>query len=284
MLGYLDPVKDVSDNTAFAYYSNVRVVELSPYITAQPLSVIALQGANLSLTSSATFATSPITNTWSLADTNPFPVSVVKTDTANATNLTSTLTLNNVQFGTNYLAVFSDPAGSVTGLVASVEVVIGPTNQSVNAGTNFVRFMAAANGPSAPTYQWKTNGVNLANNSHYAGVTTSILTITNVQLADMTTYSVAVSNPAGTVTPSATLTVNAPPPTFSTISIAGTNVVMGFSTSNPFDNTGSFTLQSAGLVQGPYTNAPGTVTGGSGTFQITSPQTGETMFYRLKHN
>jgi hypothetical protein len=284
MLGYLDPVKDVSDNTAFAYYSNVRVVELSPYITAQPLSVIAIQGANLSLTSSAAFATSPITNTWSLADTNPFPVSVVKTDTANATNLTSTLTLNNVQFGTNYLAVFSDPAGSVTGLVASVEVVIGPTNQSVNAGTNFVRFMAAANGPSAPTYQWKTNGVNLVNNSHYAGVTTSILTITNVQLADMTTYSVAVSNPAGTVTPSATLTVNAPPPTFSTISIAGTNVVMGFSTSNPFDNTGSFTLQSAGLVQGPYTNAPGTVTGGGGTFQITSPQTGETMFYRLKHN
>jgi Immunoglobulin I-set domain len=284
MLGYLDPVKDVSDNTAFAYYSNVRVVELSPYITAQPLSVIALQGANLSLTSSATFATSPITNTWSIANTNPSPVSVVKTDTANATNLTSTLTLNNVQFGTNYLAVFSDPAGSVTGLVASVEVVIGPTNQSVNAGTNFVRFVAAANGPSAPTYQWETNGVNLANNSHYAGVTTSILTITNVQLADMTTYSVAVSNPAGTVTPSATLTVNAPPPTFSTISIAGTNVVMGFTTPNPYDNSGSFTLQSAGLVQGPYTNAPGTVTGGGGTFQITSPQTGETMFYRLKHN
>ena len=280
MLGYLDPVKDVSDNTAFAYYSNVRVVELSPYITAQAVSVIALQSARVSLTNSAAFGTAPITNSWYVGNT----VSALQTDTANATNITSILTLNNIQAGTNYFAVASDPAGSVTGLVASVEVVVGPTNQSVNAGTNFVRFVAAANGPSAPTYQWKTNGVNLANNSHYAGVTTSILTITNVQLADMTTYSVAVSNPAGTVTPSATLTVIAPPPTFSTISIAGTNVVMGFSTSNPYDNTGSFTLQSAGLVQGPYTNAPGTVTGGSGTFQITSPQTGETMFYRLKHN
>ena len=285
MLGYLDPVANVSDNSAFAYYSNVRVVELSPYITVQPLSVIAIQGANVSLTSSAAFAMAPITNVWSVANTNPAPVVTVQTDTANATNLTSVLTLNNVQTGTNYLAVFSDQAGSVTGLVASLEVIIGPTNQTVNAGTNFVRFVAAANGPSAPTYQWKTNGVNLANNSHYAGVTTSILTITNAQLADMTTYSVAVSNPAGTVTPSATLTVIAPPPTFSIASIVGTNIVMGFTTPNTYDNTGSFTLQSAGLVQGPYTNTPGTFTGANGTFQVSAPVTfTSNMFYRLKHN
>jgi hypothetical protein len=285
MLGYLDPVKDVSDNTAFAYYSNVRVVELSPYITAQALSVIAIQGANVSLTSSAAFATAPITNVWSIANTNPAPVVALQTDTANATNLTSVLTLNNVQTGTNYLAVFSDQAGSVTGLVASVEVIIGPTNQTVNSGTNIVRFIAIPNGPSAPTaYQWKTNGVNLANNSHYAGVTTGVLTITNAQLIDMTTYSVAVSNPAGTVTPSATLTVIAPSPTFSTISLVGTNVVIGFTSPNAYDNTGSFTLQSAGLVQGPYTNTPGILTGANGSFQVSSPQTGDTMFYRLKHN
>ena len=100
----------------------------------------------------------------------------------------------------------------------------------------------------------------------------------------MATYSVAVSNPAGTVTPSATLTVIAPPPTFSTISIAGTNVVMGFTTPNTYDNTGSFTCKVRGMVQGPYTNAPGYIDRGSGTFQVTAPQTGDTMFYRLKHN
>lgn len=285
MLGYLDPVSDQSDNTAFAYYSNVRVVELSPYITVQPLSLIVLQGANVSLTNSAAFATSPITNSWYVANTNPAPVSVVKTDTANATNITSTLTLNNVQSGTNYLAVSSDQAGSVTGLVASVEVIIPPVSETVNAGTNFVQFAVVPNGPSAPTaYQWKTNGVNLANNSHYAGVTTATLTITNVQLADAVIYSVAVSNPAGTVTPSATLTVIAPPPTFSTISIAGTNVVMAFTTPNTYDNTGSFVLQSSQVVQGPYTNTPASFTGANGTFQVTAPQTGDTMFYRLSHN
>jgi len=285
MLGYLDPVSDVSDNSAFAYYSNVRVVELSPYITAQPLSAIAIQGANVSLTSSAAFATAPITNVWNIANTNPAPVVPVQTDTANATNLTSTLTLNNVQTGTNYLAVFSDQAGSVTGLVASVEVIIPPANQTVNAGTNFVRFTVVPNGPSAPTaYQWKTNGVNLANGSHYAGVTTSTLTITNAQLVDAVTYSVAVTNAAGFVIPSATLTVLAPAPTFSTVSISGTNVVMGFTTPNSYDNVSSYILQSAGLVQGPYTNRSGTFTGANGIFQVTAPQTGDTMFYRLKHN
>jgi len=35
MLGYLDPNADVSDFSAFVYYSNVRVVELSPFIYKQ---------------------------------------------------------------------------------------------------------------------------------------------------------------------------------------------------------------------------------------------------------
>lgn len=286
MLGYLDPVSDVSDSTAFAYYSNVRVVELSPYIYAQPASLIVLQGSNVSFTASASFATSPITNVWNLASAGLAPVAAVQTNTASATNLTSTLSFNNVQTGTNFLPVFSDPAGSVTGLVASLEVIVGPTNQSVNAGTNFVQFVVTPNGPSAPTsYQWKANGVSLANSSHYAGVKTSTLTITNAQLADAATYSVVVVNPAGTVTPAATLTVSAPSPTISSVSLVGTNAVLAFTTTSTFDNIGSFTLQRSPVVTGPYTNTPGTVTGGDGTFQVQVPlTTNSSMFYRLMHN
>lgn len=282
MLGYLDPVKDVSDTTAFAYYSNVRVVELSPYITSQPLSVIAIQGASVPLTTSAAFGSSPITNSWFVSTSG----TALQTDTANATNITSTLTLNNDQTGANYFAVCSDPAGSVTGLVASVEIIVPPVSKTVNSGTNFVQFSVVPNGPSAPTaYQWKTNGVNLVNNSHYAGVATATLTITNAQLADAVTYSVLVTNPAGTVTPSATLTVNAPAPAFSTASIVGTNIVMGFTTPNTYDNTGSFILQSSELVQGPYTNTVGTFTGGNGTFQVSAPVVPSlgSVFYRLMH-
>ena len=87
------------------------------------------------------------------------------------------------------------------------------------------------------------------------------------------------------MTPSATLTVIAPSPTFSAVSIVDTNIVMGFTTTNPYDNVSSFTLQSCGVVQGPYTNAPGTVTGANGTFQVASPVTSSgNMFYLLKHN
>jgi hypothetical protein len=280
MLGYLDPVANVSDGSAFVYYSNVRVVELSPYISAQPLSLIVTQGANVSFTSAASFATSPITNTWYIPDSNSVPIIALQTDTANATNLTSTLNLANVQSGTNYLSVFSDPAGSVTGLVASLEVIIGPTNKIVSAGAN-VQFVVIPNGPAAPTsYQWKTNGVSLVNSTHFAGVTTSTLTITNAQLSDAVTYSVAVVNAAGTVTPSAVLTVIASK--FSTVSLVGTNAVLNFtgtSTASP----SAFTLQSSVLVQGPYVDTTVTATGANGIFQFQVPlTTNSTMFYRIR--
>jgi hypothetical protein len=286
MLGYLDPDASIGDpGSEFVYYSNIRAVELSPYITAQPVNLIVTNGANVSFISSATFATPPLTNTWYIANTNPTPVSAVQVDTANATNLTSTLTLNSVQAGTNYIAVFSDAAGSVTGLVASLDVIItAPTNQTVNAGLN-AQFVLSISGP-APTYQWKTNGVNLANSAHFFGVTSNILTITNVQLSDALTYSVAVTNGGAGVILSAGLSVLASQPTFSTIFIQGTSNVLIFTTPSTTDNTGSFTLQGSTNVVGPYNPISGTtITGASGLFGYHAPYTtNKTMFYRLKHN
>ena len=287
MLGYLDPDASIGDpDSQFVFYSNVRAVELSPYITAQPPSLIVTPGSSIAFTSSATYATSPITNTWYLADTNRTPVFALQTDTANTTNLFSTFALSNVQHGTNYVAVFSDPAGSVTGLVASVTVVVGPTSQTVNSGTNFVQFVVSADGPVTPTYQWKTNGVNLVNGSHFTGVTSNTLTIANAQLADGATYFIVMTNAGGgNLTLSASLTVIAPAPTISTVSLVGTNAVLGLTTPNGQDNTGSFTLQSSVNVQGPYTNTPSTVTGTNGVFSLKAPlTTNSTMFYRVIHN
>lgn len=286
MLGYLDPVPDESDNSAFVYYSNVRIVELSPTIAAQPASVIATNGANVSFTSSASQGASPMTNIWYVANGSGVATVPVQTNTAAATSLTSTLSLNNVQNGTNFVAVFSDASGSVTSSVVSLEVITGPTNLAVLAGTNFVQFSVIPSGPSLPsTYLWQFNNGNLVNGSHYSGVATATLTITNAQLADAGTYSVAVANTAGAVTPSATLTVSAPQPVISNVSIAGTNAVLNFTTTNPYDNTGSFTLQSSKVVQGPYTNTAAVLVGGSGAFQFSVPlTTNATMFYRLQHN
>lgn len=298
MLGYLDPVFNVSDNSAFVYYSNVRVVELSPYILTQPgltnslaNRLMVTQGSSLTFTSSATFASAPITNTWyrgtgTVTVNTGVPTVALQTNVVNDTSMTDTLTwtFNSPVDATNYMSVFSDFAGSVTSRVVAVEVVFGPTNQTAEVGSTF-HFQVRPAGPIPPTlYQWRFNGTNLVNNTHYAGVTSSNLFITNIVAGDAGTYSVLVSNVAGTVMPSAVLTVGGgtgAPPTFSNLSLSNSDVVMAFNTTNPGDTIASFVLQSSPVVEGPYTNTPALFTGTGGVFQVTVPQGGSNMFYRL---
>jgi len=285
MLGYQDPEKTIGDpDTQFVYYSNVRVVELSPYITGQPAGVILTNGSSASFASSATYATAPLTGTWYKAASRTAPILALQTDIG-GTNLTTTLALTNLTVGTNYVVIYNDAAGSVTSGVARVEVITAPTSISTNSGVN-VQFTVIANGPLTPTYQWSTNGVNLAGSAHYGGVTNATLTITNIQPSDAGTYSVTAVNADGSVTVSATLTVSlTQPPVFSDVKLVGTNAVLTFTSPNGTDTTNSFTLQSSPQVQGPYVVTPGTITGDTGVFQFIVPlTTNSTMFYRLTHN
>lgn len=285
MLGYQDPDKTIGDpDTQFVYYSNVRVVELSPYITGQPAGVILTNGSNASFTSSAAYATAPLTGTWYKAASRTAPILALKTDIG-GTNLTTTLALTNLTVGTNYVLIYNDAAGSVTSGVAHVEVITAPTSISTNSGVN-VQFTVIANGPLTPTYQWSTNGVNLAGSAHYGGVTNATLTITNIQPSDTGTYSVTAVNADGSVTVSAALAVILSlPPTISSVALVNTNAVLGITSPNGSDTTSSFTLQSSVTVQGPYTDTPSAVTGTAGTFVLTAPlTTNSTMFYRVKHN
>ncbi|HEY4415839.1 MAG TPA: immunoglobulin domain-containing protein [Verrucomicrobiae bacterium] len=287
MIGYQDPDATIGDaDSQFVYYSNVRAVELSPYIIDQPAGVIVTNGSSATFLASAMYATAPLNGTWYQAASATAPTAAVQTDVG-TTNLTTTLTVTNLQSGTNYAVIFSDAAGSVTSAVAQVEVVVGPTNLTANAGDT-VQLSVTANGPAAPTgYQWFTNGVPLINSVRYAGATTATLTITNVASSDAVTYTVGVTNASGVVLPSATLTVvgTLPSPTLSGVSLVGTNAVLTFTSPNGSDNTSSYMLQSSVLVQGPYINTAGTFTGSTGSFQVVVPlTTNTTMFYRLLHN
>jgi len=76
-----------------------------------------------------------------------------------------------------------------------------PVNQTVTAGAN-VSFNVTATGTAPLSYSWKFNAVAIT------GATTSSLQLTNVQTANAGTYSVTVTNSAGTANASATLTVN----------------------------------------------------------------------------
>ena len=81
-----------------------------------------------------------------------------------------------------------------------------PTSQTVTAGGG-AAFSVGASGTPVLNYQWSFNGTNLG------GATTSTLTLTNAQLANMGNYMVTVTNAYGPATSSnASLIVNAPLP------------------------------------------------------------------------
>jgi hypothetical protein len=293
MLGYLDPNRDISDYSAFVYFSNVRLVELSPFIpwTNQPLSLIVTQGTSFSLSSGATFASNPLTNVWYLGTManleNGTPLVAIATNTYNSTNGLATLAVNNIQSGTNYISVWSDQAGAVTNYISSIEVIAGPGDKTALLGST-TSFTVVPSGNAPPTsYQWKFFGTNIVNSTHYAGATAATFWITNVTAADAGTYSNLVVNASGSVVAAGTLNVRFgfQPYEFTGITNLSSSVAMAFTTSDPADTTSSFTLQSAGVVTGPYTNNPTAVFSGlNPNFLVTVPKTGDTMFYRLRHN
>jgi hypothetical protein len=89
----------------------------------------------------------------------------------------------------------SDP--NITTLPISQTKLVGQT----------ATFTVAASGATPLSYQWKTNGVNLVNGAGVSGATSSTLTLANVQKTTAGIYSVDVTDAAGTLTASATLTV-----------------------------------------------------------------------------
>ena len=81
-------------------------------------------------------------------------------------------------------------------------ITTAPVGVVVSAGQR-VLFTVVATGAPAPTYQWQKNGVNLP------GATGASLTLSSAQAADAGSYTVVLTNTAGTATSSAALlTVN----------------------------------------------------------------------------
>lgn len=88
-----------------------------------------------------------------------------------------------------------------------VESVIGPpliagqpVDRTNNAGTTATFSVALSSSGSNSGYQWRKEGVNLANAGRIMGANTDTLTLSSVMAADMGGYSVVASNSSGTVT------------------------------------------------------------------------------------
>src|SRR6202008_4383214 len=119
--------------------------------------------------------------------------------------------------GSTFQVVVNNTAGTVTsaGATLTVKAAAGeptittpPANQTVTAGQT-ASFTVVAAGTAPLSYQWQKNGVNIA------GATSASYTTPATTTADNgSTFAVAVSNTAGTITSAtATLTVNAVAPT-----------------------------------------------------------------------
>jgi len=172
----------------------------APVITGQPVSLTNVVGtsANFSVTAAGA---GTLVYQWRFAGTN------IGGATA------SSYTRSNVQtdHAGDYRVVVTNNYGSVTSAVATLTVLVPPQittqpqSRTVLAGSN-VLFTVSATGTPPLSYQWRFNNTDLV------GVTASSYTRINAQPADAGSYSVVVSNVAGSLPSSnAVLTVNRPP-------------------------------------------------------------------------
>ena len=114
-----------------------------------------------------------------------------------------------------YSVKITNAGGSVTSSTAKLTVLVPPgittqpQNQTLTQGQN-ASFSVVATGTAPLSYQWSLYGTALS------AATTAALTLTNVQATDAGSYTVVVTNVAGSITSSgASLTVTNPAITLS---------------------------------------------------------------------
>ena len=187
--------------SAFCVFTIVSgSVNVAPAFTTQP------QNATVNVGSAATFAV--------VATGTPTPTFQWFRGTTSLTGQTATsLALTNVQTtdAGSYTVVATNSVGAATSSAATLAVQTAPsiTTQptSVNVGTGAsTNFSVVATGTAPLSYQWLKGGVNIA------GATSSTYSISSAQASDVGSYTVAVTNPAGSlVSSAATLTILAAP-------------------------------------------------------------------------
>jgi endonuclease/exonuclease/phosphatase family metal-dependent hydrolase len=185
-----------------------------PSIVLPPQSQTVTEGSNVTFTVTASGAP-PLSYQWQFNGTNQ--------DGAT----TSILTLPGVttnQAGdytvmvTNAFGCTNSTAATLTVNPAPPLIMTSPASQTVVEGAD-VAFTVVAAGTQPLSYQWQFNGTNLA------GATGTLLSLTNVTVAQAGSYIAVVTNAAGsTNSQPATLTVNVIPPAAAALSVLTYNV------------------------------------------------------------
>ena len=171
-------------------------VPLAPaaVINQQPHSTNVLAGSNATFTVVAGGQT-PLSFRWAFNGTNLTNGGRI----SGATNSTLLITAVIAGDAGNYRVVVSNSISSVTSSVATLTVLVPasiitqPSNQIASIG-NTVVFSVGATGTEPLVYQWRKNGLALADGGRISGVTNQTFTISNIQMSDAGSYGVTVSN------------------------------------------------------------------------------------------
>ncbi len=280
----------------------VNVPATPPGISAQPADRTVNQGQSATFTVTAT-GTAPLTFFWHQGATL----------VSSGSNASYTIANAQAANAGSYSVIVSNVAGVMTSSNATLAVNLfpvitsQPANQNVNQGQS-ASFGVTATGTGPLTYFWRKGSTVVASGS------SASYTIPNAQISDAGSYSVIVSNMAGTITSSnATLSVNLPatppditvPPANQTVTVGqsatfnvtatgtapltyhwrkGTTVVSV--SGNPFFTLAAAQAADAGSYSVIVSNAAGTATSSNATMTvnpapvapgITSQPTGQTV-------
>jgi len=184
----------------------VNAAAVAPSITTQPANQTVTAGQTAMFSVSAT-GTAPMGYQWRKNGTN------ITGATSSSYSTPATTTTDS---GSSFSVVISNSAGSVSSNNATLmvnqaaavapSITTQPGNQTVTAGQT-ATFSVLATGTAPLSYQWRKSGTNIS------GANANSYTTPATTTADSgSTFSVVVSNSAGSVTSnSASLTVNSPP-------------------------------------------------------------------------
>ena len=185
-------------------------------------------GGPFTVTSESLSLTNAGTNslTWTLVNTslwlNASPGGGALTPGGSAATVTVSLNsaASNLLVGTYSATVWFTNLNSGVGqgrqfslsVISPPTITAQPADQAVLEGAT-ATFTVGAAGGLPLNYQWQDNGTNLTDGGNIFGSTTTNLIISNVSAANVGTYTVVVTNLAGTVTSSnAYLTITPSPP------------------------------------------------------------------------
>ncbi len=222
----------------------VTVAATLPTVTTQPVSETVNAGGTATFTAAAGGNPAPSVQ-WQQSTNG----GATWNNISGATS--TTLTLNNVnssQNGYEYLAVFTNSAGSTTSAAATLTVpavatlptvTTQPVGEAVNAGGT-ATFTAAAGGNPPPSVQWQQSTNGGATWSNISGATSTTLTLNIVVLSQNGyEYAAVFTNSAGSaISSAATLTVDASPvmtaqPVSDTVNPGGTATFTAAASGNP---------------------------------------------------